>query len=94
MCLYAWLQPDHGAYGAGVPVSVGNLPDAGRNCSLNCFGPLRSGQYRCSPSSCSGRKLPGAGQIIDAVVLTIMFSVLLHGLSANPWWRAWVPREH
>jgi NhaP-type Na+/H+ or K+/H+ antiporter len=30
------------------------------------------------------KKLPGGGTLIDAVVATIVLSVLLHGLSANP----------
>ena len=79
-----------------VPVFLclwGTSLDAGQKLFMGWFGP-RGLASIVFTVIVFGAQLPGAGRIIDAVVLTIVFSVLLHGMSANPLVARLGAREH
>ena len=71
----------------------GTSLDAGQKLFMGWFGP-RGLASIVFTVIVFGAQLPGAGRIIDAVVLTIVFSVLLHGMSANPLVARLGAREH
>ena len=81
------VQPDGGAHGPGGDRAPRRRPGPGdRRCSS--AGSARGGWRRwcspCSPSRTSATATRGSCAAVHAIAITIVFSIVAHGLTARP----------